>query len=208
MAHKTFLGLLSGQKGYAFNLVSLIGVTEKKEAITIVKQQITDTLARIQDHKTIETPYYIGITSTEALQRKDLHPMDETTMKKDVISKRWQDHKGKGNDGIVIVTVITQVFAKAMGFKDNPKESDEKKRKNPKSAALKCALHLEEELQKQLELRKESDPHHPGSTSKYTEAYPLYVAFKYLRPRNGSESSRQVRNSCHTHTLLTHITCI
>ena len=91
------------------------GVTEKKEAITIVKKQITDTLAVIQDHKTIETPYYIGITSTEALQRKDLDPMDETTMKKDVISRRWQDHKGKGKDGIVIVTVITQDIVEALG---------------------------------------------------------------------------------------------
>lgn len=204
-----FDDLCSGkvEKGYSFNLTSLNGVTTTDEAVKNVDKQITDTLAALQKVKTIDSEtVYIGKTSTKKMQRCDaLDPMDENTMEKSVIGIRYQAHMRDGRDVMILVTVVTQTVAEALKFTDDPAGTDPDKFK---SAALKCALEIEDKIQRKRELRDPDAPYHEGSKAKEAEAYPLYVAFKYQTSRRSTESPEEVSNKqfCkkkHTYTAIT-----
>lgn len=223
-----FQQLCKGQeKGYNFNVTSLEGITSKDVAVKKIIKQIDNTLADLQNGpKTLES-FYVGKTSTRGMGQKgrpkkgekssenkygNINPMDKETMYKTWICVRWGLHKQTGKDGMVIAAVITTEIAEAMGFRDDTDDDvKEKENKKQKSAALKCALDIEESVQKEYrkihdkDYFKADDAYHEGSTAEKATAYPLYIAYEYLLPRSPSpmQQIQQVQHAflaMHIHT--------
>lgn len=167
-----FEGLCNGttERYYSFKLISLDGVTSMKEALDKLVTWLMNILVLLAHSKTIES-FYIGKTSTRKIKAcATLDPMDKTTMFKRYISATWQRHS-KTKDGMVVFTIITKSIANSLGFQD----------------AEECAWAIEEKLQKRFaddgRLENSTTKYSPGPPAKEADAYPLYLAYKYLPAR-------------------------
>ena len=170
----------SGSKGYSFNLTSLTEATTVDKATKITVQQINDTLTALSDSMPIEK-FYIGKTSCSKVKKPEItaiDPTDENTITKGLLSGRWSWHSRAGKDGLVVVAIITEEVAQNLKIKVSDCNY---KRSTAENGALMIEKGAQDSFTDDPRLDHEGQ-YSPGPSAKGSEAFLVYIAFKYLKP--------------------------